>query len=49
MRVGLRVLGAVGFRDVPAVLGVLTVAAAFGMAEQWAGAQWAGQFGRAFR
>ena len=26
----------------PAVLGVLVAAAAFGMAEQWAGAQWAG-------
>jgi len=42
MRVGPRVFGAVGFRDVSAVLGVLVAAAAFGMVEQWAGAQWAG-------
>jgi hypothetical protein len=42
MRLEPRFFGAVGFRDVSAVLGVLVAAAAFGMVEQWAGAQWAG-------
>ena len=37
MRAGPRVFGAVGFRDVSAVLGVLVAAAAFGVVEQWAG------------